>query len=102
MHHLLTIFTRDSCLEEPTVHRSTNVSGSLSPERAAVSALRVGEVRLQEHVLVDASHQAVDVRGDLLVALHQGQHDAQGLLSVARQVPPTHKKNNNKVRRAVN
>lgn len=55
---------------------------------AAVSARRVSEVRLQEHVLIDPSHQAVDVRGYLLLALHQRQHYVQSLLSVARQVPP--------------
>lgn len=33
----------------------------LSPGRATVPALFVSEVGLQEHVLVDASHQAVDV-----------------------------------------
>ena len=61
---------------------------ALLPLCAAVSALRVGEVRLQEYVLIDPSHQAVDVRGHLLIALHQRQHDVQGFLSVARQVPP--------------
>lgn len=74
----------DSGLERPTLTSCP----ALSPVCAAVSALCVGEVRLQEHVLVDPSHQAVDVRGHLLLTLHQGQHNVQGLLPVARQVPP--------------
>lgn len=59
-----------------------------SPEHAAVSALSVCEVRLQEHVLVDPAHQAVDVRGDLLICVHQGQHNVQGFLPVTWKVPP--------------
>lgn len=55
-----------------------------SPVCAAVSALGVSEVRLQEHVLIDPSNQAVHVRGHLLLTLHQGQHYVQSLLSVAR------------------
>lgn len=60
-----------------------------SPVCAAVSARCVSEVRFQERVLVDSSHQAVNVRSNLLLALHQRQHDVQGFLSVTWQVPPT-------------
>lgn len=55
-----------------------------SPVCTAVSALGVSEVRLQEHVLIDPSNQAVHVRGHLLLTLHQGQHYVQSLLSVTR------------------
>lgn len=67
-----------------------------SPVGATVSALRVGEVRLQEHVFVDSPHHAIHVGGHLLVALHQGQHDVQGLLSVAREVSPARRKHKEK------
>ncbi len=51
-----------SCLPKQKSHRHTQTSCStVSPVCAAVSALRVSEVRLQEHVLIDSSHQAVDV-----------------------------------------
>lgn len=56
--------------------------------RATVSALGVSEVRLQELVLVDSPDHAIHVGSHLLVALHQGQHDVQGFLSVTREVPP--------------
>lgn len=61
----------------------------LSPVSATVSALCVSEVRLQEHILVDPSHQAVDVWGHLLLAFYQRQHYIQSLLSVTRLVPPS-------------
>lgn len=42
-------------------HTGQHPGWQLSPVSATVSALCVSEVRLQEHILVDPSHQAVDV-----------------------------------------
>lgn len=76
----------------------TDILPALLPECAVVSALCVGKVWLQERVLIDTSHQAVHVTRYLLLAFHQGQHDVQGFLPVARKVPSitTHRKKHKK------
>lgn len=76
----------------------TDILPALLPECAIVSALCVGKVWLQERVLIDTSHQAVHVTRYLLLAFHQGQHDVQGFLPVARKVPSitTHRKKHKK------
>lgn len=59
-----------------------------SPAHSLISALSVREVRVQEHVLIDSAHQAVNVGCHLLIWVDQRQHDVQSFLSVAWQVPP--------------
>lgn len=68
---------------------------------APVSALRISEVGLQEGVLIDPPHQAVDVRGYLFLSLHQGQHNVQSLLPVTWQVPSTLTNNKKQQRNSI-
>lgn len=62
--------------------------GRGAPVAGLVSALLVGETGADEHVLVDASAQAVDVRPHFASRLHQWQDELQGLGPVPRLVPP--------------
>lgn len=59
-----------------------------APVAGLVSALLIREAGTDEHVLVDASAQAVDVRRHFAPRLHQRQDELQGLDPVTRLVPP--------------
>lgn len=59
-----------------------------SPVYALISAICVGEMRVQEHILVDSPYQAINIRCHLLIGVHQWQHNVQSLLSVSGQISP--------------
>lgn len=59
-----------------------------APVAGLVSAVVVGEAGADEHVFVDASAQAVDVRRHLASRLGQRQNQLQGLGAVSGMIPP--------------
>lgn len=59
-----------------------------APVAGLVSAVVVGEAGADEHVFVDASAQAVDVRRHLASRLRQRQNQLQGFGAVSGMIPP--------------
>lgn len=59
-----------------------------APVAGLVSAADVGEAGADEHVFVDASAQAVDVRRHLASRLRQRQNQLQGLGAISGMIPP--------------
>lgn len=53
-----------------------------------VSTFSVHEIRVQKHVFVDSTHEAVHVGSHLPFALHQRDHDVKSLRSVSREISP--------------
>lgn len=63
----------------------------LSCELPVIGLLQVPsilEARAEEHVLVDTTTHAVQIRSHGALGPHQGQQDSQGFLSVPWPVPP--------------
>lgn len=58
------------------------------PAAGLISAALITEARAHEHVLVDPSTQAVDVRCHLVPGLHKRQDQLQSLGTVSRVIPP--------------
>lgn len=58
------------------------------PAAGLVPALLITEARAHEHVLVDPSAQAVNVRRHLVPGLHKGQNQFQSLGPVSGAIPP--------------
>lgn len=59
-----------------------------APVARLVSAALVSEARAHEHVFVNASTKAVDVRRHLAPGLHDGQDYVQSFCTISRLVPP--------------
>lgn len=66
----------------------TRRSGPFVPVAGLISAALVTEARAHEHVLVDASAQAVDVGRHLVPGLCKGQNQLQSLGTVSGVIPP--------------
>lgn len=58
------------------------------PVIGLLQVLSILEARTEEHVLVDATTHAVQVRSHGAFILYQWQQDSQGPLPVPRPVPP--------------
>lgn len=66
----------------------THRSDPFVPAAGLISAALVTEARAHEHVLVDASAQAVDVGRHLVPGLRKGQNQLQSLDTVSGVIPP--------------
>lgn len=58
------------------------------PRSSMVSTFSIHEIRVQKHVFVDSTHEAVHVGSHLPFALHQRDHDVKSLHSVSREISP--------------
>lgn len=75
--------------EQDTVGESRSQdTQAVVPVAGLVSAALIREAGAHEHVFVDASTQAVDVRHHIDPGLHDGKNDLQGLGAIAGLVSP--------------